>query len=201
MTDAEWAEVRSAMPVPAWLLKQGGRPEAYCHREMLDAVRYLVDNGVKWMALPVDFPYWRAVYDFFRRWRACDYVRELYERLRRTARERVGRNAEPSAGVIDSQSVDASETVGEDSRGYDGGKSRDGRKRHILTDSDGLLLEVTVTTADVHDSKAAPALLETFMDQPGRLLKLVWGRQRLPGSGTGEGVRPPRGARRGRAPY
>jgi transposase len=60
--------------------------------------------------------------------------------------------------------VDASEAVGEDSRGYDGGTSRDGRKRHILT----------VTTADVHDSKTAPALLETFMDQPGRLLKLVW---------------------------
>ncbi|MFD7447028.1 IS5 family transposase [Streptomyces sp. NPDC059909] len=174
MTDAEWAEVRSAMPVPAWLLKRGGRPEAYCHREMLDAVRYLVDNGVKWTALPVDFPYWRAVYDFFRRWRACDYVRELYERLRCSARARAGRNAEPSAGIIDSQSVDASETVGEDSRGYDGGKSRDGRKRHILTDSEGLLLEVTVTTADVHDSKAAPTLLETFMDQPGRLLKLVW---------------------------
>lgn len=70
--------------------------------------------------------------------------------------------------------MDASETVGEDSRGYDGGKSRDGRKRHILTDTDGLLLEVTVTTADVHDSKAAPALLETFMQQPGRLLQLVW---------------------------
>ncbi|MER5853740.1 transposase [Streptomyces sp. NPDC002012] len=125
---AEWAEVRSAMPVPAWLLKQGGRPEAYCHREMLDAVRYLVDNGVKWMALPVDFPYWRAVYDFFRRLsvgsahnldpdsvsgdqlsvlstthlRASTtnpryYVRELHERLRRTARKRKGRNTEPSA--------------------------------------------------------------------------------------------------------
>ncbi|MFE7244943.1 IS5 family transposase [Streptomyces sp. NPDC057580] len=174
MTDAEWAQVRFAIPVPAWLLKRGGRPEAYCHREMLDAVRYLVDNGVKWMALPVDFPYWRAVYDFFRRWRSYDYVRELHERLRRTARERSGRGAEPSAGIIDSQSVDASETVGEDSRGYDGGKSRDGRKRHILTDTEGLLLEVTVTTADVHDSKAAPALLEEFMDEPGRLLKLVW---------------------------
>ncbi|MFF1605186.1 transposase [Streptomyces mirabilis] len=149
MTDAEWAEVRSAMPVPAWLLKLGGRPEAFYHREMLDAVRYLVDNGVKWTALPVDFPYWRAVYDFFRRWRSYDYVRELYERLRRSARECAGRNAEPSAGIIDSQSVDASETVGEDSRGYDGGKSRDGRKRHILTDTEGLLLDVTVTTADV----------------------------------------------------
>ncbi|SOE58601.1 Transposase DDE domain-containing protein [Streptomyces sp. OV198] len=105
---------------------------------MLDAVRYLVDNGVKWMALPVDFPHWRTVYDFFRRWRAYDYVRELYERLRRAGRERTGRNAEPSGGIIDSQSVDASETVGEDSRGYGGGKSRDGRKRHILTDTEGL---------------------------------------------------------------
>jgi transposase len=174
MSYAEWAEVRSAMPVPAWLAKRGGRPEAHCHRDMLDAVRYLVDNGVKWMALPADFPHWRAVYDFFRRWRAHDYARELYERLRRSARERKGRNPEPSGGIIDSQSVDASETVGQDSRGYDGGKSRDGRKRHILTDTEGLLLEVTVTTADVHDSKAAPALLETFMDEPGRLLKLVW---------------------------
>jgi transposase len=136
MTDAEWAEVRAAMPVPAWLLQRGGRPEAYCHREMLDAVRYLVDNGSKWMAMPVDFPYWRAVYDFFRRWRTYDYVRELHERLRRAAREQKGRNAEPSAGIIDSQSVDASETVGEDSRGYDGGKSRDGRKRHILSGED-----------------------------------------------------------------
>jgi transposase len=128
MTDAEWAEVRAAMPVPAWLLKRGGRPESYCHREMLDAVRYLVDNGAKWMAVPVDFPFWRAVYDFFRRWREYDYVRELYERLRRSARERRGRRAEPTAGIIDSQSVDASETVGEDTRGFDGGKSRDGRR-------------------------------------------------------------------------
>src|SRR5512147_233304 len=83
-------------------------------------------------------------------------VRELYERLRRSARTRRGRNAEPSAGIIDSQSMDGSETVGEDSCGYDGGKMRDGRKRYVLTDSEGLLLQVTVTPADVHDSKAAP---------------------------------------------
>ncbi|MET7899639.1 hypothetical protein [Streptomyces mirabilis] len=60
--------------------------------------------------MPFDFPCWRTVYDFFRRWRTCDYVLELHERLRRTARERTGRNSEPSAGIIDSQSVDASET-------------------------------------------------------------------------------------------
>ncbi|MGW3951045.1 IS5 family transposase [Streptomyces sp. NPDC004752] len=174
MTDAGWAEVCAAMPVPAWLEGRGGRPEEHCHREMINAVRHLVDNGVKWPALPADHPWWRAVYDFFRRWRGYDNIRELYERLRRSARTRRGRNTEPSAGIIDSQSVDGSETVGENSRGYDGGKMRDGRKRHVLTDSEGLLLEVTVTPADVHDSKAAPALMEKFMAEPGRLLKLVW---------------------------
>jgi transposase len=174
MTDAEWAVVRAAMPVPAWLEGRGGRPEAHCHREMVDAVRYLVDNGAKWRNLPADYPYWRAVYDFFRRWRRQGYVRELYQRLRRLQRTRQGVREEPSAGIIDAQSVDGSETCPASTRGYDGGKMRDGRKRHILTDSGGLLLEVAVTAANVHDSQAAPGLLEQFMAEPGRLLELVW---------------------------
>ncbi|MFK4272503.1 IS5 family transposase [Streptomyces milbemycinicus] len=165
MTDAEWARVRVSMP--AWLEGRGGRPEEHCHREMIDAVRYVVDNGVKWRAVPADSPWWRAVYDFFRRWCRHGCVRELYQRLRRVERERQGREAEPTAGIIDAQSVDGADTVGAGSRG------RDGRKRHILTDTGGLLLEATVTPANVHDSKAAPALVEAFMTEPGRLLKLV----------------------------
>jgi transposase len=106
MSDAEWAVVRVAMPMPAWLEGRGGRPEAHCHREMFDAVRYLVDNGVKWRNLPGDFPFWRAVYDFFRRWRHHGYIREFHQRLRRTERTRRGRVPEPSAGIIDSQSVE-----------------------------------------------------------------------------------------------
>ena len=140
-TDAEWAQIRASMPVPAWLEGRGGRPEAFCHREMVDAVRYVVDNGAKWRAIPADFPWWRAVYDFFRRWCRHGYVRELYQRLRRIERQQQGRPAEPSAGIIDAQSVDGADTVTGDSRGYDGAKSRDGRKRHILTDTLGLLLE------------------------------------------------------------
>lgn len=174
LTDAEWAQVRASMPVPAWLEGRGGRPESHCHREMVDAVRYIVDNGGKWRALPVDYPYWRAVYDFFRRWSRYGYVRELYQRLRRLQRRRQGRPAEPSAGIMDAQSVDGSETCPAATRGVDGNKLRDGRKRHILTDTAGLLLEVVVTPANVHDSKAAPGLIEAFMAEPGRLLKLVW---------------------------
>ena len=174
MSDAEWAEVRAAMPVPAWLEGKGGHPEAYCHREMVDAVRYVADNGGKWRALPKDFPWYRAVYDFFRRWSRHGYARELYQRLRRTDRRRAGRTPEPSAGIIDSQSVDGADTVGADTRGYDGGKMRDGRKRHVLVDTFGRLLEVTVTPANVHDSAAAPQLLDRYMAEPGRLLKLVW---------------------------
>jgi transposase len=174
MTDAEWTVVRAAMPMPAWMEGRGGRPEAHCHRAVIDAVRYLVDNGAKWRSLPADYPWWRAVYDFFRRWRAAGYVRELYQRLRRLQRQRGGRAAEPTAGIIDAQSVDGAETVPACSRGYDGGKSRDGRKRHILTDTGGLLLEVTVTAANVHDSVAAPDLMDAFMAEPGRLLTLVW---------------------------
>jgi transposase len=114
------------------------------------------------------------VYDFFRRWRRHGYVRELYQRLRRLERRRQGRAPEPSAGIIDAQSVDGSETCPSSTRGFDGGKLRDGRKRHVLTDSGGLLLEVTVTPANVHDSQAAPGLLDAYLAEPGRLLRLVW---------------------------
>ena len=93
---------------------------------MVDAVRYIVDNGAKWRAVPADFPWWRAVYDSFRRWCRHGYVRELYQRLRRIERQREGRPAEASAGIIDAQSVDGADTVTGDTRGYDGAKSRDG---------------------------------------------------------------------------
>ncbi len=70
MSDAEWTAVRPLLPMPAWLRGRGGQPEAHCHRAMLDAIRYLVDNGTKWRAMPADFPPWDRVYAFFRRWRA-----------------------------------------------------------------------------------------------------------------------------------
>jgi transposase len=91
LTDAEWVIVRPLLPVPAWMNGRGGRPEGYCHRQMIDAVRYLVAEGVRWASLPADYPKWRAVYRFFRRWRDNDFIKELYGRLRKRLRELAGK--------------------------------------------------------------------------------------------------------------
>lgn len=173
MSDAEWAVVRQAFPTPAWMESRGGRPEGYCHRQMFDAIRYLVDNGIKWRAMPADFPPWDRVYAFFRRWRDNGLIRELHDRLRDRIRRAEGRDAEPTAAIVDSESVKAAATVKSASRGYDGGKRINGRKRHLITDCLGLVLTVLVTPASTTDRDAArtmlPALREGF-----RRLRLVW---------------------------
>ncbi|WP_405680987.1 transposase [Streptomyces sp. NBC_00868] len=127
MTDAEWAQVKPLLPVPAWLEGRGGQPEGYCHRQMLDAIRYLVAGGISWRAMPADFPVWDRVYAFFRRWRQAGLIAEFHDRLRGMVREREGRETEPTAGIIDAQSVRAAASVPAASRGYDGGKKVPGR--------------------------------------------------------------------------
>lgn len=173
MTDAEWAEVRVALPVPGWLEGRGGQPESYCHRQMIDAVRYLVDNGIKWRAMPIDFPTWERVYAFYRRWRNKGLVKELHDRLRGRVRETEGRDAEPTAGIIDAQSVKAAASVPASSRGFDGAKKVNGRKRHIVVDTLGLLLTVMVTAANVTDREAGGTLLSRLRERYFRLT-LVW---------------------------
>lgn len=173
LTDAEWQQVRDALPTPRWLEGRGGRPESYCHRIMVDAVFYLVDGGIKWRAMPADFPDWQAVYRFFRRFLAQGLLAELHDRLRRRTRKAASRDPEPTAGIIDSQSVKADATVGADSRGYDGGKKINGRKRHLVVDVLGLVLAVLVTPASTTDRDAATAMLPAMREKYFRL-KLIW---------------------------
>ncbi|MEU9455390.1 IS5 family transposase [Streptomyces sp. NPDC048277] len=173
MTDAEWAAIRPLLPVPAWLQGRGGQPGGYCHRQMPDAIRYLVAGGISWRAMPVDFPAWARVYAFFRRWREHGLITEFHDRLRGRVRERQGREAEPTAGIIDAQSVRAAATVPAASRGYDGGKKVPGRKRHIVTDTLGLLLVVAVTAANIADRDAAAGLLERLR-RLHRDITLIW---------------------------
>lgn len=82
MTDEEWAVVRDALPTPAWLEGRGGQPEGYCHRQMLDAIRYVTDNGIKWRAMPADFPAWDQVYAFFAGGARTELAQEFHDRLR-----------------------------------------------------------------------------------------------------------------------
>ncbi|MET8768862.1 IS5 family transposase [Streptomyces sp. NPDC004658] len=158
------------VPGAGW---RGGRPEGYCHRQLLDAIRYLVAGGISWRAMPSNFPAWTRVPPFFRRWREHELIAEFHNRLRGTVREHEGREAEPTAGIIDAPSVRAAATVPAASRGYDGGKKVPGRKRHVVTDTLGLLLAVAVTAANIGDRNAAAGLLI----RPRRLhrdITLVW---------------------------
>ncbi|MFJ4487431.1 IS5 family transposase [Streptomyces diastaticus] len=160
MTDAEWQVMRAALPIPAWLQGQGGRPEGYCHRAMLDAVRYVVDNGVKWVNLPCDFPPYRRVHAFARRWQITGLLAQLHDRLGDKVRKQEGRSPDPTAAIVDSQSVRAASNVPRSTSGWDGGKKAGGRKRHLLVDCLGLFLAVAVTVANVQDRDAAVPLLE-----------------------------------------
>ena len=171
LTDAEWAAVRDQLPVPGWLEGRGGQPEGYCHRQMLDAVRYLVAGGITWRAMPADFPAWDRVYAFWRRWRDKGWTREFH--LRDKVREAAGRDREPTAGVIDAQSVKGAATVPAVSRGFDGAKKVNGRKRHIVIDALGLLLAVLVTAASVTDRGAGQTLLARLRERHWRLTR-VW---------------------------
>uniref|UniRef100_A0AAU2UVN6 IS5 family transposase n=1 Tax=Streptomyces sp. NBC_00003 TaxID=2903608 RepID=A0AAU2UVN6_9ACTN len=173
MTDTEWLVVRDALPVPAWLEGRGGQPEGFCHRQMLDAIRYVTDNGIKWRAMPADFPAWDRVYAYFCRWRDQGLAREFHDRLRGQVRVAEGRRVEPSAAIIDSQSVKAAASVPTASRGFDGGKKINGRRRHVITDCLGLLLAVLVTAGNVTDCQAARTLLPPLRERF-RKITLVW---------------------------
>jgi transposase len=157
-TDAEWQLIAPMIPIgrPG---RRGGRPPRHPRRDIVDAIRYLAHNGCVWRALPADFPPWKTVYDYHARWTADGTVNHLHNTLRDQVRHAAGRDREPTAAIIDSQSVRAAETVARTSRGYDAGKKVNGRKRHIAVDTIGLLLVVAVSAASVQDRHAGRILI------------------------------------------
>lgn len=173
MSDAEWLLTEPLLPAPAATTYWGGGRETYCRRQVVDAIRYLVDNGVKWRALPADFPAWPVVYRYFRRFEAAESTVYAVDELRRRLRAAVGRDPEPTAAVIDSQSVAGAATVGRATRGYDKGKNVNGRKRHIAVDTLGLLIAVLVLAADVQDRDGGLDLL-CLMRATCANVRLVW---------------------------
>jgi transposase len=137
-----------------------GRPITYPRRDVVDAIRYLDRTGCQWDALPADFPHHKLVYHYFTTWTRDGTLNRMHNSLREQVRTQVqGRHRQPTAAVVDSQSVRGAETVARASRGYDAGKKTNGRKRHIAVDTCGLLLAIVVTAANVQDRDGARPLL------------------------------------------
>jgi transposase len=145
LTDAEFALLAPHLPAPSRL----GRPREVDLREVLDAILYLLRTGCPWRLLPKEFPPKSTVFGYFRRLWEDGTWPTLHALLVMAAREQAGREASPTAGIIDSQSVRTTEAGGP--RGYDAGKKVNGRKRHILVDTLGLLLVVVIHAASIQD--------------------------------------------------
>lgn len=159
-----------------WMLLEGvlkdKRKRKHSFRDIFNAIFYLLKTGCQWRMLPKCFPKWELVYYYFTKWKKTGVIEQIHEILREHTRRKAGREVSPSLACIDSQSVKTTRLGGHD-RGFDGGKHIKGRKRHIVTDSMGLLLTVMVHAANIHDSKGAFDVIATLKGRFGRLIKIV----------------------------
>src|ERR687886_1026518 len=168
LSDAEWECIEPHLPTPRTV----GRPRRHTLREILNAIFYIVRSGCAWRLLPHEFPPWKTIHHYFRTWRINGTWEQLHAALRKRLRVRLKRDPQPSAGIVDSQSIKTSGVGGED-RGYDGGKKVDGRKRHLLVDTEGFVLKARVHSAKISEQEGIEKLLH-HADEKFPRLKHLW---------------------------
>lgn len=157
LTDKAWSLIKSFIPHATSNRKTGGRPEKYSKREIVNSILYVISSGCRYADIPHDLPPGKITWKYFNRWSKSGIWKKINTFLRKSVRIFLGRNENPSAAIIDSQTVKATDIALE--TGYDAGKKTKGRKRHLLTDTQGLLLDVRVHSAAIQDRDGAKLLL------------------------------------------